>query len=83
MGAEFVVESLDDMCDLMCNNRIPKRRKKMDRVIYDVRVYANDVVDRLNALKDKNRDKLSSTEIETLNDAANLILHNIKEIVRE
>lgn len=55
----------------------------MDKVIYDVRVYANDVVDRLNALKDKNRDKLSTTEIETLNDAANLILHNIKEIVRD
>lgn len=55
----------------------------MDKVIYDVRVYANDVADRLNALKDKNRDKLSTTEIETLNDAANLIYHNIKEIVRE
>ena len=55
----------------------------MDRVMHDVRVYANDVVDRLNALKDKNRDKLCRTEIETLNDAANLILHNIKEIVRE
>lgn len=55
----------------------------MDKVIFDVRVYANDVVDRLNALKDKNRDKLSSSEIDTLNDAVNLILHNIKEIVRE
>jgi hypothetical protein len=55
----------------------------MDKVIYDVRVYANDVVDRLNALKDMNRDKLSRSDIETLNDAANLISHNIKEIVRE
>lgn len=55
----------------------------MDRVMHDVRVYANDVVDRLNALKDKNRDKLSTTEIETLNDACNIIEHNIKEIVRE
>lgn len=55
----------------------------MDRVLYDVRVYANDVVDRLNALKDNNRDKLSRSEIDTLNDAANLIEHNIKEIVRE
>lgn len=27
----------------------------MDRIMHDVRVYANDVVDRLNALKDKNR----------------------------
>lgn len=55
----------------------------MDRIMHDVRVYANDVVDRLNALKYKNRDKLCPTEIETLNDAVNLILHNIKEIVRE
>ena len=55
----------------------------MDKVIYDVRVYANDVVDRLIALKDMNRDKLTRSEIETLNDACNIIEHNIKEIVRE
>ena len=55
----------------------------MDRIINDVRVYANDVVERLIALKDMNRDKLSRSEIDTLNDAANLIYHNIKEIVRE
>ena len=55
----------------------------MDKVLFDVRVYANDVVDRLIALKDINRDKLSKSEVETLNDAANLISHNIKEIVRE
>lgn len=55
----------------------------MDKVLYDVRVYANDVVERLIALKDMNRDKLSRSEIDTLNDAANLIYNNIKEIVRE
>ena len=55
----------------------------MDKVMYDVRIYANDVVERLIALKDMNRDKLSRSEIDTLNDAANLIYHNIKEIVRE
>ena len=55
----------------------------MDKIMNDVRVYANDVVDRLIALKDMNRDKLSRSEIDTLNDAANLIYHNIKEIVRE
>lgn len=60
-----------------------KRRAEMDKVIYDVRVYANDVVERLIALKDMNRDKLSRSDIDTLNDAANLIYHNIKEIVRE
>ena len=55
----------------------------MDKVMYDVRIYANDVVERLISLKDMNRDKLSRSEIETLNDAANLIYHNIKEIVRK
>lgn len=27
MGMEFTVDTLEDMCDLMCLNRIPKRRK--------------------------------------------------------
>lgn len=53
----------------------------MDKEV--IRAYANDVVERLIALKDMNRDKLSRSEIETLNDVANLIYHNIKEIVRE
>ena len=85
MGMEIVVDSLEDMCDLMCNNKIPAKKedKRMDKVMHDVRVYANDVVERLIALKDMNRDKLSISEIDTLNDAANLIYHNIKEIVRE
>lgn len=55
----------------------------MDKVICDVRAYANDVVERLISLKDRNRDKLCMADIDTLNDAANLIYHNIKEIVRE
>lgn len=83
MGAEFVIDNLEDMCNLMCNNQMPRRKKKMDKVLYDVRVYANDVVDRLNGIKDRNLDKLSRNEIETLNDACNIIEHNIKEIVRE
>ena len=28
MGAEFVVESLEELCDLMCNNVIPKKKEK-------------------------------------------------------
>jgi hypothetical protein len=55
----------------------------MDKVIYDVRAYANGVVERLIAIKDRNRDKLTRGEIDTLNDACNIIEHNIKEIVRE
>ena len=27
MGREVVVETLEEMCDLMCNNRIPNRAK--------------------------------------------------------
>lgn len=37
MGKEFTVESLEDMCSLMCDNCLPRRRKgeeqKMWRVI--------------------------------------------------
>lgn len=55
----------------------------MEKILFDVSVYANDVVERLIALKDMNRDKLTRSEIDTINDAANLIYHNIKEIVRE
>ena len=29
MGAEFIAGSLEELCDLMCNNVIPKRREKM------------------------------------------------------
>lgn len=28
MGKEFVVESLEDMCSLMCDNYLPRRRGK-------------------------------------------------------
>jgi len=52
----------------------------MDRIISDVRVYANDVVERLITLKDMNRDKLSRSDIEMLNDAANLIYKNIGKL---
>ena len=31
MGAEIIVDSLEDMCELMCNNRIPKEKKTMNR----------------------------------------------------
>lgn len=30
MGIEIEVNSLDEMCDLMCYNKIPKRRKQMN-----------------------------------------------------
>ena len=28
MGAEFMIESLEDIRDLMCNNRVPKEPRK-------------------------------------------------------
>ena len=35
MGKEFVIESLEDMCSLMCDNYIPDRHKKLcDTCIY-------------------------------------------------
>ena len=43
MGKEFVVESLEDMCLLMCDNYIPKRRKHNDsnRVSGNRQEYSN------------------------------------------
>jgi hypothetical protein len=52
----------------------------MVKVICNVRIYANDVVERLISLKDRNRDKLSARDIDTLNDAANLIYKNIGKL---
>jgi hypothetical protein len=28
MGAEFTIDTLEDMCSLMCDNCIPKRKNK-------------------------------------------------------
>lgn len=30
MGIEIVIDSLEDMCALMCDNRLPKEPKKED-----------------------------------------------------
>jgi hypothetical protein len=52
----------------------------MDKVICNVRMYANDVAERLISLRDRNRDNLSARDIDTLNDAANLIYKNIGKL---
>lgn len=55
----------------------------MERIIHDVHVYANILVDELIAIKDRHRDTLTMTEIESINDICNLVSHNIKEIKRK
>ena len=52
----------------------------MERAVIDVTVYANTIIDGLIAIKDFHRDVLTRSEVETLNDAANIISHNIKEL---
>ena len=52
----------------------------MERVINNVEQYANGLVERLISLKDSNKGTLTRNEIDTLNDAANLIYHNRKEL---
>lgn len=52
----------------------------MDSSVFDIRVYANSIIDALILIKDSNRDKLSVTEIDALNDACNLISHNIDRL---
>ena len=35
MGKEFVIDNLEDMCNLMCNNQVPERQEKLcDTCIY-------------------------------------------------
>ena len=36
MGAEFTVDSLEDMCALMCDNRIPRKKGRMRREITSI-----------------------------------------------
>lgn len=52
----------------------------MERVINNVEQYANGLVERLISLKDSNRSNLTRSEIDTINDACNLIYHNRKEL---
>jgi hypothetical protein len=40
--------------------------------------YANNLIEKLIALKDSNKGTLTRNEIDTINDACNLIDHNIK-----
>lgn len=49
----------------------------------DIAVYANTIIDGLIAIKDLHRDVLTRPEVDTLNDAANIISHNIKELKNE
>lgn len=46
----------------------------------DIEVYANELVERLIRLKDSNKQTLTRNEIDTINDACNLIDHNRKEL---
>lgn len=48
----------------------------MDKM--QVIAYANNLIEKLIALKDSNKGTLTRNEIDTINDACNLIDHNIK-----
>lgn len=32
MGMTFVIDSLEEMCDLMCDNKIPRREARKDAI---------------------------------------------------
>ena len=51
----------------------------MDKTI-DLAVYASELVDRLISIKDRYRGELCSSDVDTINDACNLIYHNRKEL---
>lgn len=44
MGKEFVVNSLEELCDLMCNNRLPEQgiRETCENCKYDRKDCGND-----------------------------------------
>ena len=45
MGIEIVIDNLEDMCDLMCYNKIPERDKNMDnKELEKIRQYIIDNV---------------------------------------
>ena len=52
----------------------------MERAVIDVTVYANTIIDGLIAIKDLHRDVLTRSEVDTINDACNLIEANIREL---
>lgn len=43
-----------------------------------VKAYANNLIEKLIVLKDSNKGTLTRNEIDTINDACNLIDHNIE-----
>lgn len=44
----------------------------------DLKLYANTIVEQLIRIKDMHRYELSRNEIDSINDACNLISHNLK-----
>lgn len=54
----------------------------MKRVIADIQVYGNALIDEMCLIKDRHRDVLSRTEIDSINDICNLVQHNLKELKR-
>lgn len=36
MGIEINVDSLEDMCALMCDNRLPKKKKKKEKGAHQI-----------------------------------------------
>ena len=51
----------------------------MDKA-FDIEMYASELVERLISIKDRYRSEMCSSDIDTLNDCANLIYHNRKEM---
>lgn len=55
----------------------------MERVIKDKSVYGNMLIDELIGIKDRNRDTLTMSEVDAINDACNFIEEYIQEIKKQ
>jgi RecA-family ATPase len=62
---------------------LQERGKVMERVIVNYKNYLNDVLSRLNDVKNKRMNILSPSEIETLNEANTIIRSIRKELYGE
>lgn len=49
----------------------------------NLKTYANTLIDELCFLKDKHKHELTRSEVDTINNVANLIEHNIENLTEE
>ena len=73
MGMTFTVDSLEGMCDLMCDNNINSKHVHAERYNKMNDYMIGELVERIIAIRDMHRDSLTRHELDTLADACNIL----------